>query len=110
MLSELEETDDATLSTVANSVVATYSDAASKALISFYNSLILDWQGHALEADEGIFWTGAGIEMQFPFPSLRYPIAHVNGTLAGMHPPAPSVTNPSWQEATGSANGVYGEA
>ena len=36
--------------------------------------------------------TGAGIAIQFPFPSLRYPSAHeiVEITEIGMHPPFPS--------------------
>jgi hypothetical protein len=36
--------------------------------------------------------TGAGIEMQFPFPSLKNPAAHDTEakTDLGMHPPAPS--------------------
>ena len=38
--------------------------------------------------------TGTGIGMQFPFPSLRYPSAHVIEvrTLTGTHPPFPSET------------------
>ena len=47
--------------------------------------------------------------MQFPFPSLSYPIAHDNWTFCGIHPPAPSETKPSKHEATGNVNGVIGE-
>ena len=41
--------------------------------------------------------TGAGIAIQFPFPSLRYPSAHeiVEITEIGMHPPFPSEIRPS---------------
>ena len=66
--------------------------AAYKTDISDYNSSIAPWHGHALEALDGIIGTADGIEMQFPFPSLKKPAAHdtEDKTDLGMHPPAPS--------------------
>jgi hypothetical protein len=64
--------------------------AAYKALISFYNSSMSPWHGQALGDELGMLGTGAGTEIQFPFPSLKYPAAHETGTLDGIHPPAPS--------------------
>jgi hypothetical protein len=45
--------------------------AACNTEISAYNSSIAPWHGHALGEDYGIGGTGAGTEMQFPFPSLK---------------------------------------
>lgn len=66
--------------------------AASKTEISDYNSLMAPWHGHALGEDVGVIVTGAGIERQFPFPSLKKPAAHETdaNTERGIHPPAPS--------------------
>lgn len=66
--------------------------AACKTEISDYNSSMAPWHGHALEADDEIIGTGDGIEIQFPFPSLKKPAAHEidDNTDLGMHPPAPS--------------------
>ena len=66
--------------------------AAYKTDISDYNSSIAPWRGHALEADDGIIGTGVGIEIQFPFPSLKKPAAHDTEakTDLGIHPPFPS--------------------
>ena len=45
--------------------------AACNTEISAYNSSIAPWHGHALGEDDGIEATGAGTEIQFPFPSLK---------------------------------------
>lgn len=66
--------------------------AACNTEISDYNSSIAPWHGHALGEDDGIETTGAGTEMQFPFPSLKKPTAHETGTSLGIHPPFPSET------------------
>jgi hypothetical protein len=54
--------------------------------------LIALWHGHALGELLGMLATGAGIAIQFPFPSLRYPMAHEidDATERGRHPPFPS--------------------
>lgn len=72
----------------------TDSIAASRTLISDYSLSIAPWHGQALGAVDGRNGTGAGIVMQFPFPSLSWPSAHetVDSTEAGIHPPCPSVT------------------
>jgi hypothetical protein len=68
--------------------------AACKTEISAYNSSIAPWHGQALGDDAGIGGTGAGTEMQFPFPSFKKPTAQdiVFSTDTGIHPPFPSET------------------
>jgi len=63
-------------------------------LISACNSSIAPWHGQALGEFVGRIGTLGGTVMQFPFPSLKYPIAHeiVLATDFGKHPPCPSVT------------------
>jgi hypothetical protein len=66
--------------------------AACKTEISDYNSSIAPWHGQALGADSGMEGTGCGTEMQFPFPSLKKPMAQMTfyKTDTGIHPPFPS--------------------
>ena len=81
-------------STYSSSDKLTYSDAANITLISFCNWSIAPWQGQALGVLVGRSGTGVGIEMHFPYPSLKYPIPHVivDSTKIGRHPPYLSVT------------------